>query len=51
MVVPTVDPAYLTPRAETLQVVIWQGIISHSKLANQRNKTEKVTGVVKDGSS
>jgi len=40
VVVPTVDPALVTPHAEAFQAVIWHCVVSHPALAAQTTKWE-----------
>jgi len=42
VVVPTVDPAYVTPHAEAFQAVIWHCLVSHPALAAQATKWESL---------
>ena len=42
IVVPTVDPALVTPLAEVFQAVVWHCLVSHPALAVQRAKWESV---------
>lgn len=44
LVVPTVDPDYVTPHTEAFQAVIWHCLVSHPRLMVQENKWE---GLVK----
>jgi len=44
VVVPTVDPAHVTPHAEAFQAVIWHCLVSHPVLMLQKAKWESVTG-------
>jgi D-sedoheptulose 7-phosphate isomerase len=46
VVVPTVDPALVTPHTEAFQAVIWHLLVSHPRLARQRTKWESVDGGV-----
>jgi len=43
IVVPTVDPALLTPLAEAYQAVVWHCLVSHPDLAIQPAKWESVS--------
>jgi D-sedoheptulose 7-phosphate isomerase len=43
IVVPTVDPALLTPLAEAYQAVVWHCLVSHPDLAIQSAKWESVS--------
>ena len=43
IVVPTVDPALLTPLAEAYQAVVWHCLVSHPDLAVQSAKWESVS--------
>ncbi len=40
IVVPTVEPAHITPHSEAFQGVIWHGIVCHPDLMIQENKWE-----------
>lgn len=40
IVVPTVDPAHVTPHTEAFQAVIWHGLVCHPDLMVQENKWE-----------
>jgi len=40
VVVPTVDPAHITPHAEAFQAVVWHCIVSHPTLKAQETKWE-----------
>lgn len=42
VVVPTVDPALITPHAEAFQAVIWHCVVSHPALAIQATKWESL---------
>ena len=42
IVVPTLDPALVTPLAEAFQAVVWHCLVSHPALAVQRAKWESV---------
>jgi D-sedoheptulose 7-phosphate isomerase len=42
VVVPTVDPALITPHAEAFQAVIWHCVVSHPALAVQTTKWESL---------
>lgn len=42
IVVPTVDPAHVTPHAEAFQAVIWHCLVSHPALAAQATKWESL---------
>jgi D-sedoheptulose 7-phosphate isomerase len=42
VVVPTVDPALITPHAEAFQAVIWHCVVSHPALAMQATKWESL---------
>ena len=44
VIVPTVDPAHVTPHAEAFQAVIWHCLVSHPVLMLQRGKWESVPG-------
>jgi D-sedoheptulose 7-phosphate isomerase len=43
VVVPTVDPAHVTPHSESFQAVIWHCIVCHPCLMQQANKWEGLT--------
>ena len=40
VVVPTVNPAHVTPHAESFQAVVWHLLVSHPKLKTQATKWE-----------
>lgn len=42
VVVPTVNPATVTPHAEAFQAVVWHGIVTHPKLLAHEMKWESV---------
>jgi D-sedoheptulose 7-phosphate isomerase len=42
VVVPTVNPATVTPHTEAFQAVVWHGIVSHPKLLANEMKWESV---------
>jgi len=42
IVVPTVDPALITPHSEAFQAVVWHGLVSHPLLAVQTAKWEGI---------
>jgi len=42
VVVPTVNPASVTPHTEAFQAVVWHGIVSHPKLLAHEMKWESV---------
>jgi D-sedoheptulose 7-phosphate isomerase len=42
VIVPTVDPALITPHAEAFQAVIWHCVVSHPALAVQATKWESL---------
>ena len=42
VVVPTVNPATVTPHTEAFQAVVWHGIVSHPKLLQNEMKWELV---------
>jgi D-sedoheptulose 7-phosphate isomerase len=42
VVVPTVDPAAVTPHTEAFQAVVWHGMVSHPKLLVNEMKWESV---------
>ena len=44
IVVPTVDPAHITPHTEAFQAVLWHCLVSHPALAAQQTKWESVDG-------
>jgi NDP-sugar pyrophosphorylase family protein len=43
VVVPTVNPAMMTPHTEAFQAVVWHGIVSHPKLLRNAMKWESVS--------
>lgn len=43
VVIPSPDPALVTPLSEAFQAVVWHGIVSHPKLKIQQTKWEGVT--------
>jgi D-sedoheptulose 7-phosphate isomerase len=43
IVVPTVDPAHVTPHSEAFQAVVWHCIVCHPRLLAQANKWESMT--------
>ena len=43
VVVPTVNPATVTPHTEAFQAVVWHGMVSHPKLLANEMKWESVT--------
>ena len=43
IVVPTVDPAHITPHTEAFQAVVWHCIVSHPDLMAQEMKWESLT--------
>jgi D-sedoheptulose 7-phosphate isomerase len=47
IVVPTLDPALVTPLAEAFQAVVWHCLVSHPALAQQRAKWESVEGTAR----
>ena len=42
VIVPTVNPATVTPHTEAFQAVVWHGIVSHPKLLQNKMKWELV---------
>ena len=42
VIIPTVNPAHITPHSEAFQAVIWHGLVSHPKLKQQETKWESV---------
>lgn len=44
VVVPTVNPAHVTPLTEGFQAIIWHGIVCHPKLMRQEGKWESLSG-------
>lgn len=42
IVVPTVDPALITPLSEAFQAVVWHGLVSHPALQQAATKWESV---------
>ena len=44
IVVPTVDPAHVTPHSEAFQAVIWHCIVSHPNLVAHEMKWESMAG-------
>ncbi|MBI3332870.1 MAG: SIS domain-containing protein [Candidatus Omnitrophica bacterium] len=44
LVVPTVNPAHVTPHTEAFQAVVWHAIVSDPRLMVQGNKWETSTG-------
>ena len=40
VIVPTVNPAHVTPHSETFQAVVWHLLVSHPKLKTQATKWE-----------
>jgi D-sedoheptulose 7-phosphate isomerase len=42
VIVPTVNPATVTPHTEAFQAVVWHGIVSHPKLLQNEMKWESV---------
>ncbi len=42
VIVPTVNPATVTPHTEAFQAVVWHGIVSHPKLLQNKMKWESV---------
>ena len=43
LVIPTVDPALVTPHTEAFQAVVWHLLVSHPAVAVQQGKWESVT--------
>ena len=48
LVLPTVDPAHVTPHSESFQAVVWHCLVFHPSLKNQQSKWE---GIDKDGAA
>ncbi len=44
VVVPTVDPAAVTPHTEAFQAVVWHCLVSHPRLAARETKWESLGG-------
>jgi D-sedoheptulose 7-phosphate isomerase len=42
VVVPTVDPAHVTPHSESFQAVVWHGLVCHPLLMTQANRWESL---------
>jgi len=42
VIVPTVNPAHVTPHSEAFQAVIWHGLVSHPKLKAAPTKWESI---------
>lgn len=42
IIVPTVDPAHVTPHSEAFQAVVWHCIVSHPSLMAQEMKWESL---------
>jgi D-sedoheptulose 7-phosphate isomerase len=42
VIVPTVNPAHVTPHSEAFQAVVWHGIVSHPSLKREETKWESV---------
>lgn len=51
VVVPTVDPAHVTPHAEAFQAVVWHCIVSHPDLQAHNYRWEGIVGAGKLGGS
>lgn len=47
VIVPTVDPALVTPHTEAYQAVVWHLLVSHPAVARQATKWESVVGAGK----
>lgn len=47
VVLPTVDPAHVTPHAEAFQAVVWHCIVSHPDLQSHSYKWEAMVGAGK----
>lgn len=47
IVIPTVDPAHITPHTEAFQAVVWHGIVCHPDLMVQENKWEGLAAPAK----
>ena len=43
IVLPTVDPAFVTPQTEGLQALMWHLVVSHPDLAANTAKWESIT--------
>lgn len=44
VIVPTVDPALVTPHTEAFQAVVWHLLVSHPRVARKATKWESVVG-------
>jgi D-sedoheptulose 7-phosphate isomerase len=44
VIIPTVNPAHVTPHAEAFQAVIWHLLVSHPALKAHQTKWESVPG-------
>lgn len=42
VLVPTVNPAHVTPHAEAFQAVVWHGLVTHPKLKAESTKWESL---------
>ena len=42
VVVPTVDPAHVTPHAESFQAIVWHGLVCHPSLMARANRWESL---------
>jgi len=51
VLIPTVDPALVTPQAEGFQALIWHLLVSHPLLAASPPKWESMTGTSSQGTS
>jgi D-sedoheptulose 7-phosphate isomerase len=43
VLIPTLDPAHVTPQTEGLQALVWHLMVSHPRLAAATAKWESVT--------
>ena len=44
VIIPTVDPALVTPLSEAFQAVVWHGMVSHPRLASSSAHWESLAG-------
>lgn len=44
LIIPTVDPARVTPHTEAFQAVVWHLLVSHPAVAQRQTKWESVAG-------
>jgi D-sedoheptulose 7-phosphate isomerase len=42
VIVPTVNPAHVTPHSEAFQAVVWHGLVTHPSLKREETKWESV---------